>query len=236
MIQSFKLSRLLIGVVLCDFLVPCFSSAVHAKTAAEPSVIEAASGDRFLFSFQGRVFPERFLKVKGIGYGHHAIVWKEGGAAKKALIETDLSDKIIADRLEEAGVMAGNNLNADAWKERNDRSNSAADARVRGDSLKILVTWNGSDHPKSLQEVVGLADAEYLFGDHRDLIPIWKSGCVVCNVSCPGGRISNQTMTIRDQVDEKLDPKIEVQSLPPDGTTVMISLYATSSNRNHGRK
>ncbi len=36
------------------------------------------------------------------------------------------------------------------------------------------------------------------FGGHRANIPAWKSGCVVCLYSCPGGKVGNARYTVRD--------------------------------------
>jgi hypothetical protein len=178
-----------------------------------------------LLEFSGKIYPNRFLRVKGISYGHHAIAWTGGGAAKFALIETDTPDREIADRLAGMGVAGGNNLTAETWNARNDPANPAADQRVTGASLEIRVLWEGLRKARTLRSILGMPEAEYRFGDHRALIPIWKSGCVVCNVSCPGAKISNHTLTIRDQAQGRLRPDIDVSSLPPDGTPVRIGVF-----------
>ncbi len=178
-----------------------------------------------LFEFEGTIYPQRFLQTKGIGYGHHAIVWKEGGTSAKALIEAEIPDREVADILAEKGLRGGNNLDSETWTERNDPDNPAADERVIGPTVEITVTWDDLDRPKRLQEILGMPKAEYRFGDNRSLIPIWKSGCIVCNVSCPGGKISNHSLTIRDQVMERLRPRLDLNSLPEDGTWVRVRIF-----------
>lgn len=175
-----------------------------------------------LIEFRGRIYPERFKKVRGEPAGHHAIVWEEGRAARRALIETDVPDAVVAETLAKLGVAAGNNLEPEAWEERKDATNPSADGRVQGASIEIEVTWLGEAEWTSLATIQGLEDADYRFGDHRSHIPVWRSGCVVCNVSCPGGKISNHTLTIRDQAKGMLSDRIRLEPLPEDGTPVRI--------------
>ena len=177
-----------------------------------------------LLEFEGTIYPHRFLEVKGIGYGHHSIVWKEGRTARKALIEAEMPDQEVANRLASKGLIGGNNLTDETWSERNDPNNPAADARVEGPTIEVRITWEGLAQPVRLQEILGMPDADYRFGDHRSLIPIWRSGCIVCNVSCPGGKISNHSLTIRDQVKGRLKPHLHPEKLPPDGTRVRVIL------------
>lgn len=174
-----------------------------------------------LLEFEGTLYPQRFLRVKGIGYGHHAIVWEGGKAADKALIVAKMPDREVADQLSRKGLVGGNNLTDETWSARNDTKNSAADERVQGPTVEIIVSWPGLDVPVSLGEILGM-DVDYRFGDHRALIPVWKSGCIVCNVSCPGGKISNHTLTIRDQVMKRLRPHLDPTQLPKDGTAVRV--------------
>jgi hypothetical protein len=180
--------------------------------------------DPLLLEFTGKIFPKRFLAVKGVPLGHHAIVWKEGRTADRALIEADLSDQEVADRLAAKGVPAGNNLSPHTWDARYDPKDPAADARVEGASLEVWVAWEGSQGFQNLAEMVGLQGADYRFGDHRQWIPVWNSGCIVCNVSCPGGKVSNHSLTIRDQAQERLQPHMDLGRLPRDGTSVTVRL------------
>lgn len=184
--------------------------------------LAAPARSEVLLEFEGTIHAQRFLEVRDIGKGHHAIVWRGGGASRKALIETDLSDLEAAKRLSEKGLVGGNNLPEEAWCKRNDPNHPAADARVEGPTIEITVMWAGLESPQRLQDLLGLPDADYRFGDHRSLIPVWKSGCIVCNVSCPGGKISNRSLTIRDQVQQRLSPRLDPSNLPPDGTPVRV--------------
>lgn len=179
--------------------------------------------NRVLMEFQGNLYPSRFLGVRGEPFGHHAIAWKEGRAAKRALIITDISDKTVAETLAAKGLRGGNNLEEDTWDSRKDKENPAADERVEGASLEVFVSWGGAE-PIDLKRILGLADADFRFGDHRSLIPVWRSGCIVCAVSCPGAKVSNRSLTVRDQTEGLLRKKLRLMALPPEGTPVTVFL------------
>jgi hypothetical protein len=183
-----------------------------------------ATSNKPLLEFKGRIYPERFLAVKGEPTGHHAIVWKKGRAAKRALIETDISDQEVADALAGMGVTAANNLSSKTWDTRFDKEAPASDQRVEGTALAVTLEWEGSGGPISLQQILGLPDAVYRFADNRTLISVWRSGCIVCNVSCPGGKIGNRSLTVRDQAEGRLRPKLDSKKLPPEGTEVTVRI------------
>ncbi len=194
------------------------SPAVRAET-------QPPSPEKLLMELEGIIYPQRFLEVPGEPFGHHAMVWKEGRTANRALIVAETPDRAVAERLAALGATGGNNLSPAAWENRRDLSDPSADARVRGSTVEVWVEWRGGGGPQRLADLIGLPDAVYRFGDHRALIPIWRSGCIVCNVSCPGGKISNQTLTLRDQTEGRLHPKLNLKDLPPDGTRVRVRLY-----------
>jgi len=56
------------------------------------------------------------------------------------------------------------------------------------------------------------------------LIPVWRSGCVTCLFSCPGGKTSNAAFTIRDQYLNRKVFLADEKNLPPDGTPVRVSM------------
>jgi hypothetical protein len=179
--------------------------------------------DRVLMEFEGHIYPKEFLSVRGEAFGHHLITWKEGRTAKRALIRADVSDRLVAETLAAQGVVGGNNLDEETWDARKDKNNPAADERVEGSSVEIFVSWEGTG-PTDLRKFLGMSDAEFRFGDQRSLIPVWRSGCIVCAVSCPGAKISNRSLTIRDQAEGRLRPTWNLKSVPPDGTRVKVWL------------
>jgi hypothetical protein len=117
-------------------------------------------------------------------------------------------------------------LSAEAWTERLDPDNPHPDERVEGPRLKVSVTWEGAERAYVLAELVDeeAAAVDVRFGGHRAYIDRWRSGCVTCLFSCPGGRTSNAAWTIRDQARERHGFHAAEDRLPPDGTPVRVMI------------
>ena len=89
----------------------------------------------------------------------------------------------------------------DAWEARRDPRNAAPDRRSAGERVEVLLRVPG--RPALLPLAAALEDPggrglELRLAGNRANAPIWKSGCVVCLYSCPGGKIGNARYTVRD--------------------------------------
>lgn len=177
-------------------------------------------------TLSGRIYPSKFNAWTSWTKHHHFIVWKKGRAAHNALIETDASDEEVLDALLSIGAVPGNNLTVDTWEKRAELSSPEPDKRVEGSLIDVSVAWQG-------QSPIGTAEIFedkfgkgflFRFGGHRALIPVWKSGCVVCLQSCPGGRISNANYTMRDYYYARSKFEVRKERLPKDGTPVQVKL------------
>ena len=179
-------------------------------------------------TFTGRIYPQRYNRLTDRSKGHHAIVWQYGTAAPKALIEADEPDVDIQERLEKnVGLVPGNNLQAEAWTRVRDRNHPEPDRKVAGPELSVSVSWAGLDEPIPLHELfinTQPTDVRIRFGGHLEFTSLWKSGCVVCLFSCPGGRTSNAAYTLREQVFGQRSFVADESRLPPDGTAVEVTL------------
>lgn len=173
--------------------------------------------------FQGTIYPKRYNTYSDRANGHHFIVFSGGSNAHKALINTDVHDEQILSGLEALGAIAGNNLTQATWNDRNNPNSNAADQRVAGTPINIYVQWQEDYIPahELLKDTLP-SDFHIRFGGHADLIPVWKSGCVTCLFSCPGGKTSNESFTIRDQAQDKHSFFANEAILPEDGTKVNI--------------
>ena len=174
-------------------------------------------------SFQGVIYPERYNSRKDRANGHHLIVWSGGGNARKALINTESPDIEILNALTTIGAIPGNNLSPETWTDRDDPNSPEPDKLVEGDEISIKVTWDDVAH--NIDELLldtSKDDLEIRFGGHAELIPVWKSGCITCLFSCPGGRTSNASYSIRDQHLNHKTFMADQSKLPPDGTNVRI--------------
>lgn len=173
-----------------------------------------------------KIYPSKFNAWTSWTKHHHFVVWKNGRAAHNALIETDASDLQVLEALLAIGAVAGNNLTADTWEKRADRSNPEPDKRVEGSIVEVSVAWEGH-RPLYAEDIFEDKFGKgflFKFGGHKDLIPIWKSGCIVCLQSCPGGRISNANYTMRDYHDGCSKFEVQKANLPQDGAEVEVIL------------
>lgn len=172
------------------------------------------------------VQPKAMSRPFGV-QGHHAIVWKGGRARYWALFVSDVSDHDVRQALNALGAKPGNNLTEDCWNARNDPNNPEPDKRVGGTPIEIFVEWNGTR--------TNLADLltekgqprpalEFRYGGNERFQKDFKSGCIVCLYSCPGGAIGNHAHPIRDYVHDGVVYSSVPERLPPSGTKVIIIL------------
>lgn len=157
---------------------------------------------------------------------HHFIVWKGGRASSNALIEADVNDLDVQRALESLGAVAGNNLTADSWEERDNRKNGDPDLHVKGTKLDVTIAWKGHAPLRAGEIFIdkGGKGLAFRLGGHERLIPRWHSGCIVCLESCPGGRISNERYTMRDLHDHTARFDLRSGVLPADGTVVTVTV------------
>jgi hypothetical protein len=144
--------------------------------------------------------PNRFNHGWGLK-NHHLIVWEKGSAAGKALFTTPVPDSSIHDALVKIGTKPGNNLTRDTWAQRKDPRSPYPDMLVEGTPLKIEIRKDSLRfHVEDILDDKNSRPFDFRFGGNRGLISTWKSGCVACLQSCPGGKIGNHAYSIRDLV------------------------------------
>lgn len=190
-------------------------------------------------TFTAHIYPSRFNAPTSPTKNHHFIVWKGGAAARNALVEADVNDLEIQRALESLGGHTGDNLTLNTWDKRADRTNSDPDLRVRGTVVDVSLAWSGHSAVRASDIFVdhGGHGFDFHFGGHEKFISIWKSGCVVCLESCPGGRVSNARYTIRDQYDGTARFDLNRKLLPTDGTLVTVTLkLVPQASGPHGRR
>ena len=208
---------------LIMMLAMCFFSGCGKTDSDKKSELYTDSSG--ILHARGIIYPHRYNSRDDRAQGHHAIVWNKGRASEKALIETEASDSDILAALVEAGAVPGNNLPRDTWLKRNDPGNPSPDMKVEGTQVAISIRWDGLEEPVSLDSILSWNDPATFMprvGGHADQIPFWKSGCVYCLFSCPGGKTSNEGATIRQQVHGKVSWHARESITPADGTPVEI--------------
>lgn len=168
---------------------------------------------------------DRPLGVKG----HHAIVWDGGRAARWALFRSMASDREVRAALESLGARPGENLTPETWNRREDPHNTEPDKRVEGTPVEVFVAWDGSEGRIPIDTLIaekgmGRPTFDFHYGGNQRWQPEFKSGCIVCLYSCPGGAIGNRSKTIRDSVREGIVYASLPERLPKRGSSVTIIL------------
>ena len=168
--------------------------------------------------------PSRFNRVPGLK-NHHFITWEKGSAARKALFTTSIPDSSIHDALERIGAVPGNNLKNETWTQRNDKNSPYPDLLVEGSPVAIGFIKNGTTiHVEDILKDENGKPFDFRFGGNRALIPIWRSGCVVCLQSCPGSKIGNRSYSIRDLINETSHFSLKQTTLLHEGDSLHIRI------------
>jgi hypothetical protein len=161
--------------------------------------------------------------------GHHAVVWKGGGSKRWALFVSDSSDREVRAALDALGARRGENLTPATWNERENPVNREPDKRVEGAPVEVFVEWKGSKGRVPLASLLTEEGQEeplldFRYGGNERWQKEFKSGCIVCLYSCPGGAIGNHAHPIRDYVRDGVVYASATDRLPPSGTRVTIIL------------
>jgi hypothetical protein len=163
--------------------------------------------------------------------GYHAIVWREGGAARLALLAADASDVEVLDALERLGAKPGAALPIEAWTKRKDAKSPAPDAVAAGPRITILLRLPGKVELVPLASVLEDSAGRGLdmrLAGNRVNVGKWESGCVACLFSCPGGKVGNAAYTVRDYEKSSTRFRVRPGALPKDGTKIGVVLRVES--------
>jgi hypothetical protein len=216
-VRAMPLKALLLAVVAAVFSLPL--SGANAVT------IDRAHRE---VRFTATVHPDAMDRPFGV-QGHHAIVWKEGRSRFWALFVADASDRDVRRALDSLGARAGENLTLDTWNRRDDPASIQPDRRVEGTPIDVFVEWPGSKKRIALADLLTeegkpapLLDLRY--GGNERFQAEFKSGCIVCLYSCPGGAVGNHAHTIRDYEKDGAVYSSRSERLPRSGTRVTIIL------------
>ena len=163
--------------------------------------------------------------------GYHAVVWKDGSAARFGLLVSDVSDVDVLDALERLGARPGNNLSMDAWDERKDPKVTAPDTVVAGPGVEVLLRLPGQPGLMPLASVLedpGGRGVAMRVAGNRANSQKWMSGCIACLYSCPGSKVGNAKYTVRDYVKEATKFRVREDLLPADGTRIGVVFRLTA--------
>jgi hypothetical protein len=159
--------------------------------------------------------------------GYHAVVSMGGRMAHAALLQADVSDTQILDAFRSLHAKPGDNLSMEAWEERKNPKDPAADTVIAGPAVQVLLRLPSRADLVPLASVLqdpGGRGIDMRFGGNAVNIPKWKSGCIVCLYSCPGSKVGNARYTVRDYTKETTRFRSRRETLPPDGTRIGVVL------------
>jgi len=205
--------------------------AVAAATALQSSAKPIIDRARREVRIPAVVQPHAMDRPFGVK-GHHAIVWKGGRSKSWALFVTPVSDHDVRLALDSLGAKRGENLRPDTWNAREDPENAEPDKRVDGTKIEVFVEWNRERVPLAhvlSEEGSAAPRVDFRYGGHEAWQKEFRSGCIVCLYSCPGGAIGNHSHTIRDYVRDGVIYASRPERLPRAGTKVTIILKVGGS-------
>jgi hypothetical protein len=206
----------------------------YGLDSAKPLVVDKAAGEvRVLAELRPDAFAGGWFQGTP---GHHAVVSRHGGAAKKALLAAEVDDADFHDAMVAVGAVPGNNLTVATWEERNNPGKPEPDVRVEGTRIQVLVWWEGLPSPVPLKNLfldAGGRGLDLRFGGNKALIKEWRSGCIVCLCSCPGGKVSNHSFTVRDYVRNPNNFSLNA-ALVPKGTRKAVVIFRIERDRPQG--
>lgn len=208
-----------------------FSTMARGETLSSehPLVVDK---EKKQIQIAGYVQAREFNRKPFLSIGHvrnyHAIAWEGENAKKSDILFVSYADDLsIHDALMDIGGVPGNNLTLDTWNKRGDPNHPEPNKKVEGTQVKVSVAWKGAPRNYSLQELLNDTGGKGItprFGGNKEHIAAWKSGCILCLYSCPGGKISNASYTVNDYAAGSTHFSAREDILPPDGTEVTITL------------
>jgi len=223
--RRFLAAILIAGSVVIATIVVTGTSARTRPVSTNALTIDRANREVRIRAIVQPGAMHRPLGVKG----HHAIVWKRGRAATWALFRSEASDRDVRAALDSLGAVAGENLSIASWTERDDPRNSEADKKVEGSPIDVHVTWSGLPAPLPLSSLLtergsDRPQLDFRYGGNERFQTEFKSGCIVCLYSCPGGAIGNRSHPIRDYVRDGVVYSAIKERLPGAGSPVILIL------------
>lgn len=211
-----------LGLALFQPLTGFGSDYLRGLRDTTPIIVDKNAKEiRLLATLQPKAFETGWFKQLP---GHHAVTWKDGRKGHEALLAAVASDTQVYEALISIGAKPGNNLTQAVWDERKDKTSKVPETRVEGSPVAVFVWWEGLPEPLPLTKLLldpSGKGIDLRFGGHKNLIPVWKSGCIVCLQSCPGGKISNRNYTIRDYMEDKATFSVN-RSVVPEGTRTAV--------------
>jgi hypothetical protein len=153
----------------------------------------------------------------------HGIVFKDGKNGNRSILRAYINQHDFNLALRGIGLKPGNNVTLD----------SEEGTIVKGDALKVTVTWDGADRNYDWGEIVKSEPDkgwEIRYGGNDEREQKKRTGCILCLDSCAVGITSNARWGWKSFDRGKVKFYGNPEILPKDGTPV----YVTFSKKEAG--
>ena len=140
------------------------------------------------------------------------------------------TDVEVSDALAIIGAKAEKSeFGVKSYNERLIKDSPYPDYTPKGTPISVYITWkekNGNEKTVEVNEFL-----ENSTGKKLEFVYVGKihpSHCIACMYGCPGGKIANSSLSVRDYFDRAATWNIKGGILPPDGTPVFITFKIKS--------
>ncbi|OGP91061.1 MAG: hypothetical protein A2156_06575 [Deltaproteobacteria bacterium RBG_16_48_10] len=216
------------------------SAMVHGKqlSSLKPTTIAIDHKDKSIIfagvvmadKWQAYVHPVDKYADKGFDPNHwHLII--SGTQANPSVGRVPVftawaTDVEVSEALAAIGAKAEtSHFSVKSYNERLTKDSPHPDYTPKGTPISVYITWNekgGNDKTVEANEFM-----ENSTGKKLEFVYVGKihpSHCIACMYGCPGGKIANSSLSVRDYFDKGATWRVRSGILPPDGTPVLITL------------
>ena len=180
--------------------------------------------------WQAYVHPVDRSAEKGFDPDHwHLIIsgtQANPGVGRVPVFAAWATDIEVSEALAQIGAKAEKSeFGVHSYTERLKKDSHHSDITPKGSPISVYITWNEKDGKQKTVEANEFM--ENSTGKKLEFVYVGKihpSHCIACMYGCPGGKIANASLSVRDYFDRGATWRVKSGILPPDGTPVLITL------------
>ena len=180
--------------------------------------------------WQAYVHPVERSAEKGFDPDHwHLIIsgtQANPGVGRVPVFAAWATDVEVSEALATIGAKAEKgDFGVQSYTERLKKDSHHPDYTPKGSPISVYITWNEKDGKGKTVETNEFM--ENSTGKKLEFVYVGKihpSHCIACMYGCPGGKIANSSLSVRDYFDRGATWRVKSGILPPDGTPVLITL------------
>ena len=180
--------------------------------------------------WQAYVHPVDKYAEKGFDPDHwHLIIsgtQANPGVGRVPVFAAWATDVEVSEALATIGAKAEtSHFSVKSYNERLTKDSPHPDYAPKGSPISVYITWNeksGNEKTVEANEFM-----ENSTGKKLEFVYVGKihpSHCIACMYGCPGGKIANSSLSVRDYFNRDATWRVKSGILPPDGTPVLITM------------